>query len=152
MLKDAIQADLKAAMLARETDKVEALRGIKSAILYEEVAAGKRESGLSDAEVMAVLKREAKKRQDAIDLYKQGGNEERATKEANEKELIESYLPESLSEDKINELIDEVIKELGLSTLSSQDMGKIIGGVKSKGGAQADGALVARLTKERIVS
>lgn len=152
MLKETLQADLKQAMLARDTEKVDVLKGLKSAILYEEVAAGKRDSGLNDEEITAVLKREAKKRQDAIDLYAQGGNEAMAKKEQAEKNLIERYLPESMSEEEVALLIDEVMSELGLTSVSQQDMGRIIGLVKSKGGASVDGSTVAGLVKTRIGS
>lgn len=152
MLKDKLQADLKAAMLGRETEKVDTLKGLKSAILYAEVEKGKREEGLSDDEILTVFVREVKKRQDAIVLYKQGGNDAMANKEQAEKELIETYLPDQLSDDEINKLIDESLNELGIEKMSSQDMGRVIGVVKAKVGASADGSVIARLTKERIAN
>jgi uncharacterized protein YqeY len=150
MLKDKLQADLKQAMLARETEKVEVLKGLKSAILYEEVAKGKREEGLSDDEILAVFKRESKKRQDSVDLYIKGGNNAQAENEKSEKGIIDSYLPEQLDEAAVNGLIDSAISELGITEPSKQDMGKIMGAVKSKGGSSLDGAMLAKLVQSRI--
>ncbi len=150
MLKDRLNADLKAAMLARETEKVDVLKGLKSAILYAEVEAGKRDSGLSDDEVLVVFKKESKKRQDSIDMFTKGGNQELADKEAREKVLIDSYLPEQMSDDDVNKLIDSEIESLRIESVTPQDMGKIIGAIKSKTGAEVDGATLARLVKERI--
>jgi len=152
MLKDTLNADLKQAMLARETEKVETLRGVKSAILYEEVAKDKRDSGLSGDEILAVLKKESKKRQDSIDLYRKGGRGEQADKEQREKSIIDAYLPEQLGEDAVNELIDKAMDQMGIAAITKQDMGRVIGAAKSRGGAEVDGAMLAGLVKARINS
>jgi uncharacterized protein YqeY len=150
MLKDTLQADLKTAMLARETEKVEVLKGLKSAILYEEVAKNKRDEGLNDDEILSVFKRESKKRQDSIDLYIKGGNNEQAEKEQREKEIIDLYLPEQLSEEEVEKLITDTLNELNIENLTKQDMGRIMGSVKAKGGSSLDGAMLAKLVKQRI--
>jgi uncharacterized protein len=151
MLKDTLQADLKQAMLARDTDKVEVLKGLKSAILYTEVAEQKRDTGLTDNEILVVFKRESKKRQDSIDLYRKGGNLEQADKEQQEKDIIDGYLPAQMSEEEVNVLINRVLIDLAIDEPTKQDMGKIIGAVKSKGGATLDGAMLARLVHARII-
>jgi uncharacterized protein YqeY len=150
MLKETLQADLKEAMLSRDSEKVEVLKGLKSAILYAEVAEKKREAGLSDDEILAVFRKEAKKRQDSIDLYTQAGNVEMANKESAEQAIIEAYLPQLMDESTINAVIDQVIVDLTLEQPQKQDMGRIIGAVKSKTGTQADGALIAQLVQQRI--
>ena len=150
MIKDKIQADLKTAMLARDTDRVEVLKGLKSAILYAEVAENKRDVGLSDDEILVVFKKESKKRQDSVDLYIKGGNEAQAKKELEEKEIIDSYLPAQLDESAVNQLIDSALKELNISEPTKQDMGKIMGAVKAKGGPSLDGAMLAKLVQTRI--
>ncbi len=150
MLKDKLQADLKKAMLARESDLVEVIKGLKSAILYEEVALKKREEGLSEEEALTVLRRESKKRQDSIELYRQGGNTAQADKELSEKQIIDAYLPAQISEDKINEIIDAVLVKMSISELTKQDMGKVIGAVKAEAGPNADGSTVARLVQLRV--
>lgn len=148
MIQQQLKDDIKAAMLAGETLRVETLRGLKSVILYAEVAANKREAGLSDDEILSLFAKEAKKRQESADLYVQGGSQERADKELAEKAIIETYLPAQLSESDIAALVDEAIAALGATGM--QDMGKVIGAVKSKAGNTADGSLIAKIVKERL--
>ena len=148
MLKTQIDQDLKSALLAGDKTLTTTLRGLKSVILYAEVAKGAREQGLSDDEIVMLLTKEAKKRQESADLYRQGGNEEKALAELSEKQVIEKYLPAQLSVEEIGKVIDQVISELGVTTM--QGMGQVIGTVKAKVGASADGAVVAKLVKERL--
>src|SRR5579871_1791390 len=108
-IKEQIDQDLKNALMSGDKTKVSALRLIKSAIGYEEVAKNKRDSGLSDEETISLLAKEVKKRDESALLYKQGGDEERAQKELDEKKLIENYLPEQLSEDEVASLVDQAI-------------------------------------------
>lgn len=149
MLEQRIEQDIKAALLAGDSVKATTLRGLKATLLNVKVAEGKRDSGLNDEEVIKILSKEAKKRQESADLYKQGGNNEKAEAELTEKALIETYLPEQLSEDDINKIIDEVLA--GMREVGLKDMGPVIGQVKAKAGAQADGAVIARLVKEKLV-
>lgn len=148
MLEERIEKDLKAALLAGNSQKVTTLRGLKSVILNEKVAKGKRETGLSDDEVLAILGKEAKKRQESADLYVQGGDQDRADKELAEKKMIEDYLPAQLSEEEIAAMVDEVISATGAE--GQQAMGQVIGQVKQKAGAAADGAVIARIAKEKL--
>ena len=92
--------------------------------------------------------REAKKRQEAAELYKNANESERQKKEEQEKEIIDSYLPEKISEDDIKEAVVEEVTKLEAPTV--KDMGRIMGQVKAKLGAGADGAVIARLTKEAL--
>ena len=147
-LKQQIDQDLKQAMLAGDKTLVTTLRGLKSAILNVEVAKGSREQGLSDEEIIPLLAKEAKQRQESAALYVQGNNQEKAAAELQEKTVIEKYLPEQLSEDEIKKVINEVISTMG--EVSMAQMGQVIGAVKQKTGATADGATVARLVKERL--
>lgn len=148
MLEERLEQDLKAALLAGDAQRVSVLRGLKSVLLNEKVAKGKRESGLTDDEVLPILSKEAKKRQESADLYKQGNDETRAAAELGEKKIIEEYLPEQLGEDEIAKLVDEAIEQTGAS--EQKDMGKVIGAVRAKAGAAADGAVIARLVKEKL--
>lgn len=147
-IKEQIDIDLKAAMLGGHKVLVTTLRGLKSAILYVEVAKGSRDVGLSDAEVIDVLTKEAKKRQESADLYKQGGNFEKEAAELEEKAVIARYLPAQLSTEAVQAVIDEVVSGMGDVTI--QQMGQVIGAVKAKTGATADGAEIARLVKEKL--
>ena len=148
MLEQRIEQDLKAALLAGDKTKVTTLRGLKSALLYAKVAAGKRETGLSDDEIIAILSKEAKKRQESAELYRQGGSQERADAELTEKALIETYLPAQLSDEEIGKIVDEVIRQMGATGVSA--MGQVISHVRQKTQGAADGAVIARLVKQRL--
>jgi len=148
MLEVKLEQDIKTALLAGNTERVINLRGLKATLLNIKVASGKRGTGLSDEEVIQAFSKEAKKRQESADLYVQGGSQERADKEIREKAMIEEYLPEQLDESEISKIIDEIIKETGAAGMSS--MGLVIGQVKAKVGASADGGVIARLTKEKL--
>jgi uncharacterized protein YqeY len=148
MLEQKIEADLKTAMLAKDSQKVITLRGLKSALLNVKIAEGKRDSGLTDEEVEKVLAKEAKKRQESADLYKQGGDESRAEAELAEKAIIDAYLPEQLGEVEVAAIVDQVVAETGAS--GQQAMGQVIGAVRTRTKGAADGALIARLTKEKL--
>ena len=147
-LKETIAADFKSAMLARDSFKTELLSGLKAAILNEEVAKGARETGLSEEAIEQLIAREAKKRDEAAVLFDQGGNQESADKERKEAEVLKAYLPEQMGEEELTALIDSVVDELKPEGM--KDMGRVIGAVKAKAGNSADGALVAKLVKDRL--
>ena len=147
-LKARLEADIKRAMLAREAFTVETLRGLKAAILNEEVAKGLREVGLDDEVIEQVFAREAKKRDEASNLFEQGGRQESADKERAEKKLISEYLPEQLDEVTVQSIVDSVIGELKPEGM--KDMGRVIGAVKAKTGNSGDGAMIARLVKTSL--
>jgi uncharacterized protein YqeY len=148
MLEQRIEQDIKTALLGGDSQRVTTLRGLKSVLLNEKVAKGKRESGLSDEEVLPILAKESKKRQESADLYKQGGSQDRADAELQEKAIIDAYLPAQLSEEEVAQLVREAIADTGAT--GQADMGKVIGAVRAKSGAQADGAVIARLVKEQL--
>ncbi len=147
-IKEQIDADLKAAMLGGDKVLTTTLRGIKSAILYAEVAANKRDSGLADEELVSLLGKEAKKRQESADLYTQGGSEEKAKAELAEKLVIEKYLPKQMNDEALKNLVEAAVTETGAASM--QDMGKVIGLVKQRAGAAADGGRIAQMVKERL--
>lgn len=147
-MQEQIEKDLKEALLAGDKQKAETLRTIKSALQNEAIAQGARDSGLSDDQIQKILAREAKKRQEAADLYQKGGAADRAEKEMAEKTIIDSYLPEQLSEEEVAKTVDEEIAKAGNPTM--QDMGRIIGAVRGRLSGQADGALIAKLVKEKL--
>jgi uncharacterized protein YqeY len=148
MLKQQIDQDLKAALLAGEKERAMTLRSLKSVILYAEVAKGLREEGLSDDEIIVLFSKEAKKRQESADLYVRGGSQDRADAELAEKKIIEGYLPAQLSEEEIAKLVEAAVATI--SDPTPQAMGQVIGMVKKQAGAAADGAVIARLVKERL--
>lgn len=148
MLKGRIETDLKAALLGGDKFLAEVLRGLKSVILYQEVALNKRDEGLSDPEIEQLFAKEAKKRDESAGLFEQGGNQESADKERHEKEIILGYLPKQLDEAEISSIVDEEVAKLGEN--GPQAMGKIIGAVKARTGSTADGAVVARIVKQKL--
>ncbi|MDQ3065477.1 MAG: GatB/YqeY domain-containing protein [bacterium] len=147
-LKVRLDQDIKTAMLAGDKVLVTTLRGLKSAILNVEVAEGKREQGLDDDAIIGIFQKEAKKRQESADLFSRGGNQEKHLAELEEKKVIEAYLPAQLSEAEVSKMVDEIIAATGASGM--QAMGQVIGAVKQKTGATADGSLIARIVKDRL--
>lgn len=146
-LKSKLQSDLNDAIKSRNTVVAETIRMVLAAITNEEVA-GKEKKELSDAEVITVLTREAKKRREAAEAFEQGGRADKASAERAEGEVIAGYLPEQLSEAEINNLISETIAAVGASGPS--DMGKVMAALKAKVAGKADGALVSSLVKAAL--
>lgn len=147
-LKSQLDNDIKAALLGGDRFRADILRGLKAAILNEEVAKNKRDEGLADEEFEQVVAREVKKRLDSVVQYNAAARPELAETEAAEAKILEVYLPEQLSEDDVKRSVDESIVELGVS--GPQAMGQVIGAVKAKLGNAADGATIARLVKEAL--
>jgi uncharacterized protein YqeY len=148
-IRQKLNDDIKTAMLSGDKLKVETLRGLKTVMLYADVAAGKRDTGgIADDVIVGLFAREVKKRQESADLYVRGGSQERADKELAEKAIIETYLPTQLGEAELTQIVQDVIAEQKAE--GSQAMGKVIGVVKSKVGNSADGSAIARIVKEQL--
>jgi uncharacterized protein YqeY len=148
MLKQQIEDDLKTAMLSGNSEVADALKMIKAAILNKEVELGVREIGLEDSQVIDVLTKEAKKRLEASVMYEDAGRAEQASSEKSEYELIQKYLPEQLSDEDLTALVQSTISQMGDVTI--QDMGKVIGAVKSQAGATAEGGKIAAMVKKQL--
>jgi len=148
-IKEKLDADLKTALLGGDKILATTLRGLKSAILNVEIAKGSRATGgLSDAEIIELFGKEAKKRQESAELYVQGGNQEKADAELAERAVIEQYLPAQISDEELQVVVNEVASEF--DELTNAQMGQIIGKVKAKVGASADGGRIAAVVKARI--
>lgn len=124
---------------------------LKSAILDAEIAEGKRQDGLDEQALMTLLAREAKKRQDAVELYTNAGEPARADAEAAEKEVISTYLPKQMDDSELSALVDGVIAEMG-GEITQQLMGKVIAAVREKSQGTVDGSRIAQAVKERLNS
>ena len=135
-----IQADTRAAMKAGEKDRVGALRLIADALQKDLKEGGEDE--------VAVLRRERKRRLEAAEAYRGGGNEERAAAEDAEAELISGYLPAELSDEELGQIADEAVAESGASGMS--DIGKAMGIAMGKVGGRADGKRVNAAIRERL--
>lgn len=135
-------------MLAGNKTLTTTLRGLKASILSTEIANGIRESGLPDPEIIELFGKEAKKRQESAELFNQGGNEEKAAAELTEKKVIEGYLPAQLSDEELARIVSITIEELG--GVTQNQMGQVIGKVKAKVGASAEGGRIAAAVKARL--
>ena len=149
-IKEQLEADIKTAMLAGDKVLVMTLRGLKSAILNLEVAKGIRETGLPDDQVIELFGKEAKKRQESADMYTQGNSPDKAAAELAEKQVIAGYLPQQLTDEELNAVVDAVAAELG--DLTQAMMGQAIGKIKAQVGASVDGGRIAAAVKSRITS
>ena len=146
-LKEKLQNDLTASMRARDEVRSGTIRMILTAIKNEEVA-GKEARELSDAEVITVLSREAKKRREAAEAYEQAGAADRAANEKAEGVIIAEYLPTQLSESEIKDLIAAAIAETGAA--GPQQMGLVMKSIQPKIAGRADGGLVSSLVKAAL--
>lgn len=146
MLKERLNEQLKTAMLAGDKPRVEVLRGLKAAILNEEVALGIRDTGLSDEKILQVFAREVKKRNEAAEIYTKAERHELADTERAQKIIIEEFLPQQLTDEELDEVITAVIAEVG----DSVHMGQVIGAVKAKVGQSVDGGRIAAAVKARV--
>ena len=147
-LKARITDEMKAALLGGNRFRGDVLRNVKAAILNEEVSLGKRDEGLDDAEVEKVLAREVKKRVESAELYRSNARAELAEPEEQEAEILREFLPEQLSEAEVMTIVEDVVASM--NDVSMQKMGQVIGVVKQKVGNAADGALVAKIVKEKL--
>jgi uncharacterized protein YqeY len=147
-LKEQIQNDMKAALLSGDRFVGDVLRNLKAAILNEEVAQNKRDEGISDADIEKIIAKEVKKRYEAATLYDQNSRDDSADQERREAAVLETYLPEQLSEAEVKTVVDAKIATLGASDMKM--MGQVIGAVKAELGNAADGALISKIVKEQL--
>ncbi len=145
-LKERISADLKSAMKANDTLRRDTLRLIDSMIKNVEIEKKKKAEGLNEVEIIEVLSRAVKQRRDSIKQFELGGRQDLAEKEKREINIISEYLPEQIGEEKIREIVQEIIKATGFH--SKADMGKVMGQVMSKLKGQADGSVVRKIVEE----
>ena len=146
-LVDQINGDIKAAMLAKEKEKLAALRAIKSALLLEATSGG---GEISEEAEIKILNKLKKQRLDAAAIYREQGRDESVHEEEFQAEVIAAYLPAQMSEDEVRKIVQETIAQVGAS--GPQDMGKVMGPVMGKLSGKADGKLISTLVKEGLNS
>ena len=146
-LADTIQSDLVAAMKAGDDVKKTTLRAVLTAIKTAETADGAG-SELSDEQVLAIIASQVKQRNEAAEIYVGAGETDRYQNEIDEREVLQGYLPEPLSDDELNEIVASVIAEGGYST--KKDMGAAIKQVMSKAAGRADGRAVSAAVGEAL--
>lgn len=145
-LEEKINADIKAAMLAKESQKLEALRAIKSALLLLKTSA---EGHTPEAELKA-LQKMVKQRKETAEIYTTQNRSDLAETELNQAAVIEAYLPKALSEEEIRNNISNIIKETGAT--GPADMGKVMGKANAAMSGRADGKTISILVKEMLAN
>jgi uncharacterized protein YqeY len=140
-LQERISQEIKAAMLARDADRLSALRMLKSALGYAQIE--RKTDNLPDAEVVALVQKEVKKRRDSVEQFEKGGRAELAAKEKQEISVLESFLPQPLTPEVLEKLVRDTISELGATT--KKDMGTVIKAVQAKAAGRADGKTISGL-------
>jgi hypothetical protein len=134
-----IDEDFKQAMRAKDTVKVETLRMLKAALANFLIE--KRKSSVEEAELLTLIQKQIKLRQDSIESFKKGARQDLVEKETREKTILESYLPASLSDDELSALVKEVIQRTGAK--SKTDLGKVMKEAVAKAQGRADGKRIS---------
>src|SRR5882724_9461061 len=149
MFLEKLDNDLTAAQKAKDSLRVDTLRLLKSRLKNEQITAqGAGVQGdLPEDKIMAIISSEIKKRRDSVEAYTKGGRAELAKKEQDEIEILQTYLPEQLSEPEVAKIIEETLTG---QSLSAADFGKAMGLVMAKLKGKADGTLISKLLKEKL--
>lgn len=148
-LEITINQDIKKVMLAKEKEKLEALRAVKSALLLAKTEKGGAEE-LSDDAGIKIMQRLVKQRKDSANIYKEQGREDLAEKELFEAQVIEAYLPEQMSDEELTANIVKIIEELGATSMA--DMGKVMGRASKELAGKAEGKAIADKVKSLLNS
>ncbi|PVE22545.1 glutamyl-tRNA amidotransferase [Microvirga sp. KLBC 81] len=149
MLRERFTADMKEAMKAGDKGKLGAIRLIQAALKDKDIEArGNGKEPLSDEEILALLQKMVKQRQESIAMYEQGGREELAQAEKNEVEVISAYLPKQMDEAETKAAIEAAIAETGAASM--KDMGKVVGILRAKYAGRMDFAKASGLVKDML--
>jgi uncharacterized protein len=140
-----MEDEVKAAMLARDADRRDALRLLLSSLRSAEKEL---QRPLSDEEELQVLQRERKRRVEAAEAFRSGGRAEQAAAEENELAVLQEFMPEQLSDDDLEEIVDDAIAENGATSM--RDFGRVMADVMPQVSGRADGSVVSQLVKEKL--
>jgi uncharacterized protein len=144
-LIEEIDDELKDAMRARDAERRDTLRLILNALKNSEKEL---QRPLSEEEELQVLRRERKRRIEAAEAFRNGGREEQAEAEDRELDVLEEFMPEPLSEDEIEEIVDDVIAEVGATSMA--DLGRVMADVMPQIAGRADGSQVSQTVREKL--
>ena len=139
-----IESDLTTAIKAKDQIAVDVLRGLKTRVQNEKIS---KMRDLSEADIVALVRSEVKKRKEAAEVYEKGGRAELAEKENKEASILQKYLPAQMSEVELSTLIDKSISE---NNFIAKDFGAAMGKLKAQVGDKADGATLAKILKEKL--
>lgn len=145
-MENRIQNDIKVAMLAKDKIALASLRGIKAAILLAKTAEGASGEPLSDAEVIKIIQKLVKQRKESAAIYTQQNRTDLAENELAEVAIMEKYLPKSLSEAEIEEIVRGIVAQTGAKSMA--DMGKVMGVATKQLAGQADGRVISEMVKK----
>jgi uncharacterized protein YqeY len=145
-LADQLQHEIKSAMVARDAERLNALRMLKSAIGYVQIE--KKTDALSDADFIAVVQREVKKRRDSFEQFTSGGRPELAAREQSEIAVLEIFLPKQLSPAELEALVRTTIQEVGAT--DKKQMGAVMKAVQTKVAGRADGKTISTLVSKLL--
>jgi uncharacterized protein YqeY len=139
---------MKQAMRARDTLRLGVIRALKTAVTHAAIEKGGPDTPLDDAEILAIVRKQVKQRQDSVTQFTDAGRAELADKEQAEIDILEGYLPEPLDAAEIERLVEEVVAEIGAS--SRADMGKVMGLLQQRCGGRADGKTLSAAVAKRL--
>ena len=145
--QDQLNSKLKAAMREKNKIALESLRAIKSAILLLQTQSGAKETP-DDAEITKLLQKLVKQRKESASIFREQGRVDLAEPEEAQIEIISQFLPEQLSAEEVERVIDEVIQSVGATTM--KDMGKVMGMANKQLAGKADGKIIAEIVKKRL--
>jgi uncharacterized protein len=140
-----LEGEVKDAMLARDATRRDALRLILNSLRSAEKDL---QRPLSEEEELQVLQRERKRRNEAAEAFRAGGREEQAAQEETELAILEEFMPEPLSEDELEQIVDDAIAETGATSL--RDMGRVMADVMPQVAGRADGSAVGQIVREKL--
>jgi uncharacterized protein YqeY len=143
-----IDADLKKAMIAREADKLSVLRMLKSAVKYAALEKGGADAVPSDVDVLAVVRKEAKKREDSITSYSAAGRTDLADKEKQELEFLRTFLPAQMSPEQVEALVRAAIQETGAT--GKAQMGQVMKAAQAKAAGRVDGKTLSQVVQRLL--
>lgn len=147
-LEQLINDDIKKAMLAKESQKLSALRAVKAAILLEKTSGASHE--LTDAEILKIMQKLVKQRKESAQIYREAGRDELALNEESEAAVIEAYLPRKMTAEELEAALRRIITETGAK--SPADMGKVMGAATKQLAGQADGKQISELVKKLLAN
>ena len=148
-LKEQIGEDIKSAMKAKDKIRLETVRSIKKVIIEKEVELrAKGKDSLTPEDEIQVLVQQAKQRRDAIDQYLKAGREDLANQEKAELAIIETYLPEQISDGELDKIVTDIIAKVGAT--SAKDFGKVMGAAMKELKGKADGKKIQQLVKAKL--
>ncbi len=149
MTKQDLQEELKKSMLAKNEVRTSTLRLLLSAINYYEIQKGGAGYEANEDDILSVIQTQVKQRKDSIDQFTTAGRQELVDKEQKELEILQSFLPKQMNEEKVKEEVDKAIEQTGAKEI--KDMGKVMGALAHLRN-QADMGLVSKLVKEKLSS